>query len=333
MTRVSVVLPTFDRLPRLRLVLEGLARQSVDPADLEVVVVSDGSTDGTDAWLASGRTPLPVVAAFQPTQGPAAARNRGVELATGDLVLFLDDDVVPLPGLVRAHLDAHARAGADVVVLGPMLDPPGVALAPWVRYEQAMLAKQYAAMAAGQWEPTARQFYTGNASLRRTHVLDAGGFDPAFTRAEDVELAYRLAARGLRFLFVPDAAGHHHADRRFTSWRATAYQYGRNDVVFTRDKGQEWLGWAISREFGHHHRLVQLLVRGCVGRPLRQRLAVGGFTRLATAAEAFGAERVAMAALSAVYNATYYQGVADELGSVPGNGPLTSLFPTAPSTS
>ena len=328
MSVVSVVLPTYNRLPRLCRVLEGLARQTIPPEQVEVIVVSDGSSDGTDEYLASGATPVPVTFASQPNQGPAAARNHAIALACSDLVLFLDDDVVPLPDLVLAHVRAHEREGPDVVVLGPMLTPPEFAMAPWVRYEQAMLYKQYDAMTAGAWEPTARQFYTGNASVQRQHVVDAGGFDSAFTRAEDVELAYRLAGRGLRFVFVPAAAGHHHAERRYESWRANAYQYGRNDVIFARDKAQEWLGWAIAEELERHHPLVRLLVRLSLDRPLRHRAAVGGFGRLAAVAAAIGAERVSMAALSAVYNATYYQGIADELATTTRVGPLATAFPT-----
>ncbi len=190
--RVSVVIPTFNRRQRLHRVLAGLAAQTFD-GDVETVVVSDGSTDGTDAYLASGATPLPVVSATQENQGPAVARNHGVELATGDLVVFIDDDVVPDRGLISAHVAAHARLGDDVVVIGPMLDPPDHRMSMWIQWEQSMLAKQYTAMTRGDFEPTARQFYTGNASVLRRHVVDVGGFDSSFRRAEDVELAYRLA--------------------------------------------------------------------------------------------------------------------------------------------
>ena len=110
-----------------------------------------------------------------------------------------------------------------------------------------MLYKQYAAMERGDWEATSRQFYTGNASVARRHLLDAGGFDPAFRRAEDVELAYRLGAAGAP-LHVRSSR-HRHALRR-TQLRGVARPrrtpYGRNDVIFGRDRGQAWLLDAIS---------------------------------------------------------------------------------------
>ena len=68
-----------------------------------------------------------------------------------------------------------------------------------------------------------------NTSLGSHHIL--GGFDASFRRAEDVELAYRLAKQGLRFLFNPKAIGYHVAERSFNSWIAIPYAYGRNYVI------------------------------------------------------------------------------------------------------
>ncbi len=121
-----------------------------------------------------------------------------------------------------------------------------------------------------------RQFYTGNASVARRHVIAAGGFDTAFRRAEDVELAYRLADRGLRFSFDHDAVVLHYADRSFDAWRRMATDYGRNDVIFARDMGRTWLLDSIAREFGDRNTLIRGLTRTCLPRPaLRQGRVVG----------------------------------------------------------
>jgi GT2 family glycosyltransferase len=310
---VSVVIPTYNRLPRLRRVLQALQAQTgVDEEFVEVVVVSDGSSDGTSEYLSSGRTPLPVNFAQQANRGPAAARNRGIEMARGRLVLFVDDDVVPRPRLVAEHLAAHRREGPATVVLGPMLTPDDHAMSPWVAYEQAMLYKQYRAMENGDWQPTARQFFTGNASLARRHLVAAGGFDEHFARAEDVELAYRLAERGLRFVFVPAAAGLHYAERSYAAWCNTAYAYGRNDAVFASERGQQWLLPTVSRELEHHHPLNRLLARSTLASPRFGRVAgrcLDGAVRAMTATRT-GPPRVA---LSAVFNVGYYRGLADGL--------------------
>ncbi len=247
---LSVVLPTRNRLRQLELVVAGLERQTYPLADTEVIVVSDGSSDGTNAYLQSLQTPLDLVARLVPrNQGVAAARNLGVALARGEIVLFLDDDVVPCDRLAAEHVASHASGGDRLVVFGPMLTPRGFPLAPWVQWEQAMLLKQYRAMAAGRWQPGPRLWYTGNASLRRRDLLAAGGFDPSFRRAEDVELSYRLAAGNLRFVFNPAAVAYHHARRSYASWVALPYTYGINDVRLTLEKGHRWLLPSVFTEF------------------------------------------------------------------------------------
>ena len=93
---------------------------------------------------------------------------RASSKAVGEFIVFIDDDVVPEPQLLEEHARSHHEAGRDVVVLGPLLTPEGFEMAPWVRWEQEMLMKQYQGHVRGDWPATARQFYTGNASLRRS---------------------------------------------------------------------------------------------------------------------------------------------------------------------
>ena len=326
--QLSIILPTYNRLARLQRVLSGLERQTYPLAEAEVIVISDGSSDGTNEWLAAAGAPPPhaalpdgphaslrLVPILQANQGVAAARNAGLARATGDLVLFIDDDVVPAPQLIAEHLATHAAEGAGVVVLGPMLTPPDFHMQPWVRWEQAMLAKQYADMMAGHWAPTARQFYTGNTSLARRYLVESGGFDPAFRRAEDVELAYRLARRGVRFVFNPNAIGYHYAERSFNSWLQIPYVYGRNDVIFTRDKGQDWLLPTVWHEYAHaRNPLIRGLVQTCLDRPLLAGPAIQAMRLCATLGDRLGSEQATRVAYSGIFNLRNYQGIADELG-------------------
>jgi GT2 family glycosyltransferase len=171
-----------------------------------------------------------------------------------------------------------------------------------------MLVKQYEAMMAGEWEPTARQFYTGNSSLARRLIVESGGFDPAFRRAEDVELAYRIDEQGVRFVFNPQAVGHHYVERSFASWLATPYAYGRNDVIFTRQKGQDWLMPTVLKEYETRHKLIKQLVKLCLDRPVLSRLAIA---KLRLAAWLFPS--MSRLAFSGIFNLRYYQGLADEL--------------------
>lgn len=312
---VSVVIPTFDRRARLHRVLAALAAQDTD-VPFEVIVVSDGSTDGTDEYLESDAAPLPVLAWRQDNAGPAVARNRGVDMASGELVLFVDDDLVPSRHLVGHHV-AHHRAQnvAQNVVIGPMLDPPDHAMTPWVAWEQAMLTKQYDAMTAGHWHATARQFFSGNASLPRSLFVDAGGFDPAYRRLEDVELGYRLDDLGARWVFAPDAYGHHYAERSYDSWISTAFEYGRNEVRLARAQGRPDVLDTIAAEHRRRHPAIRGLLWATDRRPGLSAGLARATSRWVTSPGPRLAPRATRGLLSAAYNDAYHRGVASQLAA------------------
>jgi GT2 family glycosyltransferase len=297
-------------------VITALEQQAYPSDAYEVIIISDGSTDGTHAYLETLRSKMRVRWFPQANRGPAAARNVGIQKADGEFIVFIDDDVVPDHQLLAEHARSHHEAGKDVVVLGPLLAPEGFEMAPWVRWEQEMLMKQYRALLRGDWTASARQFYTGNASLRRSHILAAGGFDEGFRRAEDVELAYRLANNGLDFVFNMQAVGMHFAERSFRAWLDMAYTYGRNDVIFARDRNQKWLLSAVRREFRERHNMIQLLVRVCRGRPRLTWIANSALKLAADAATLLRARDIERRAYSGIFNLQYYNGLFNELDDV-----------------
>ena len=124
----SVVVPTFNRRRTLAEVLAALdAQQSVAP--FEIVVVDDGSTDGTAEWLEQRGQTRPVRWLRQQNQGPAAARNRGVAMASGEVIAFLGDDTIPEPDWLAAHLARHrARPEAGLAVIGRTTGHPRIRL-------------------------------------------------------------------------------------------------------------------------------------------------------------------------------------------------------------
>jgi GT2 family glycosyltransferase len=204
--------------------------------------------------------------------------------------------------------------GDEVVVIGPMLTPPNFSLSPWVEWMQNRLSNQYEAMENGLWEPTARQFYTGNASIARHHLIDNGGFDPTFFRAEDVELAFRLADRGLRFIFNPKAVGFHCETRSFSSWIDIPYAYGRNDVIFSLQKGQPWLLETVFNEFHERPLLIRGLIHLCLDRPQLSKAVCALAKRMANTGQQFQLSTISHLGCSCIFNLRHYQGVADELG-------------------
>lgn len=310
---LSIIIPTYNRQERLARVLAALEEQTYPLKNIEVIVVSDGSTDLTDQFLKEYRPSYDLRPVFQTNLGVATARNTGLKHARADWILFLDDDVCPTSELVGEHI-AWLKKYEKVVILGPMLTPKDVRLLPWVMWEQLMLEKQYQSMLSGKWEPTARQFYTGNTSLEKRYIEEAGCFDPAFTRAEDVELAYRLKDMNLRFVFNPKAIGYHYAERSFNSWMDIAYTYGKNDVVMTQQKNQDWLLPQILREYGHRNILVRALTRLCLDREGLQSRCIAALKTVALAADRQNQGQVVRYSFSGIYNMRYYQGIADTLG-------------------
>jgi len=310
---LSVVLPTYNRRARLARVLDGLDRQSVSPSRFEVVVVDDGSTDDTQVWLERNRERrYHVTVVCQKNSGPAKARNTGIEAARGKLLLFIDDDVEPTPNLVAEHLKCH-ESDPNLVVIGPLASLEHYRQ-PWVAWEQAKVEAQYAAMLRGDYAPTFRQFWTGNASVGRQHVLDAGGFDPAFLRAEDIELGRRLHERGLRFVFQPAARGLHHAERSLPAWMAMHRSYGALEVRIFGALGDEHLIDVLAGNWSRIHPATRWLVTYCVPKPRRLALASTSLKRWLEVGAAIGLPVGAKQACGLLANLIYWSASVEALG-------------------
>lgn len=210
----SVVIPTHDRQDALKQVLRALDEQAVPKgAAVEVIVVDDGSRDGTWKWLRR-RAATGVVRAFrQPGSGPARARNRGVAEATGDVVLFLGDDTVPESEWLLNHLEEHRVHGLEPprAVVGYTSFPPE-ADGPFSRWINEAGAQFGYLLIEDPEDMPFNFFYTSNVSLPRRVLSSLGGFREDFPAAawEDIELAYRGAGEGLRLTYRPRARVVHH---------------------------------------------------------------------------------------------------------------------------
>ncbi len=115
---ISVIVATYNQKERLRLVLRGLESQSIPNDHFEILVVDDGSTDGTGAMLKSLKMQNLEVESFETNQGRCRARNKGIERAHGSLVVFLDGDALPAPNLLQCYLEAYKENGQKSVFCG-----------------------------------------------------------------------------------------------------------------------------------------------------------------------------------------------------------------------
>jgi glycosyltransferase involved in cell wall biosynthesis len=200
----SVVIPTYNRLPILEKCLIALSTQTLAAPDrYEVVVVDDGSTDGTVEWLQSQSIQLPFVRLFcQEHLGPAAARNLGVEKALGETIIFIDSDLVVTEIFLQAHADAliegEKRLQSDrLFTYGRVIDT--------CDFEQPT-AEPYKLT-----DFSAAYFATGNVAIARHWLEEAGLFDTGFQLYgwEDLELGVRLKQLGLTLIKAPEAVGYH----------------------------------------------------------------------------------------------------------------------------
>ena len=232
----SVVIPTFNRYDVLVEVLRALEVQRGAP-EFEVVVVDDGSSDGTAEFFQRFETPLALKFVRQENRGPAAARNRGVLEAKAPRVAFLGDDTVPAPGWLAAHCEAHRRLGdrTEQAVIGYTRWHPRIRRTSFLHYINEHGLQFGYALIRDRDEVPFNFFYTSNLSLSKRMLLDEP-FDLRFPYAawEDIEASYRMVRRGLKLAYEPDAlVEHDHPTdlRRFADRQEKA---GFSAVVFYR---------------------------------------------------------------------------------------------------
>jgi glycosyltransferase involved in cell wall biosynthesis len=246
---ITVVLATADRAGLLRLALESLAAQTLPAEMFEVVVVDDGSTDDTRLIAEAFGSGLNAHYAYQRRSGIGSARNHGLFLASGDIVLFVDDDDVAAPTLLEEHLRAHSRHPdlADAV-LGMTRLAPDAAPDPLMSYVTGAGGHlfSYDALTRGALLDF-RYFWGGRTSCKRSFMLQHGVFDQGFRfGCEDVELAYRLSKHGLRVFYEPDAVTSMRRTISFDGFCERLHRQGKASYRFSRlhddPAVQEWSG-------------------------------------------------------------------------------------------
>jgi glycosyltransferase involved in cell wall biosynthesis/peptidoglycan/xylan/chitin deacetylase (PgdA/CDA1 family) len=201
---LSVIIPTFNRARTLRRCLAALEHQTAPPGSFELIVVDDGSSDKTPAFLAGYHPPFELRVERQENRGQCAALNKGIELATGRFCLFLDDDIVADPELVAEHLDAQRRQPAVAVgALRVRVRKRGGLTRHFTRW----WGEHYQRLESGAREIDFWSCYSGNLSAPTDALRAVGGLDGRLSRSFDVELGYRLERQGLPIVFLSQASG------------------------------------------------------------------------------------------------------------------------------
>ena len=210
MNSLSVVIPSKDRAPALAHTLDALDAQQVGGARVEVIVVDNGSSDGTVGQVRerAAQAKLPLRLLEQQSGGPAAARNAGIAAASGEVLLFLGDDTEPGGSdLLASHLDLHAaRPQENYGVLGRITWTSRRPVTPFMRWlEDGGPQFHFGELRPGPVDASS-YFYSSHASVKRSFLQRVGGFDQRFPSAavEDTELGVRLADAGFELDYHPD---------------------------------------------------------------------------------------------------------------------------------
>jgi peptidoglycan/xylan/chitin deacetylase (PgdA/CDA1 family)/GT2 family glycosyltransferase len=205
--------------------------------NFEVIVVVDGSQDGTASALGRLDTPFPLRILEQPNHGAATARNVGAAAARGEILLFLDDDMVADPHLLSEHDRSHQQ-GADMVLGHIPLHPetPSTILSRGVKTWTDRRLERLTAPGA---ELTLHDLLTGQMSLSRVTFYTVGGFDTDFTYSgsfgdEDIDFAYRVRLRGFKIIFNPKAVSWQYYAVQSVQFLRQWRQAGHADVAFAR---------------------------------------------------------------------------------------------------
>ena len=217
--KVAVAVPSWNGRPHLETCLAALADQEDPGVPWEVLVLDNGSSDGTEAWVRR-RHPGVRLLRSEVNLGFCAANNRLAAAAEGDAVAFLNNDTRPVPTWLRELVRALAAAPADVAaVSGLLVDWAGERL----DCARGVMTFDGHALQLGQGRPLGAAPVPregeelpfpcgGNMLIRRDAFLEAGGFDEDyFAYYEDVDLGWRLWSGGRRVLFAPAAVAHHRA--------------------------------------------------------------------------------------------------------------------------
>lgn len=266
--KVSVIIPTYNRKAILKKALGAYAQQTAQDSILEVVVVDDGSIDETEKAVSdmASSSCVPIRYLRQENSGQAAARNRGIRGAGGELILFSDDDIIPAPNMVEEHLAWHEKhPEPHIAILGYVPWSPEVRPTPLmnhvIKYGPQLA---FAHMTAGK---TVGIFgcYFGNTSLKLNFLRQNGLFDESFHSwgFEDFDLGYRLIQKkGMVLLYNPAAVGYHYKKVSFKEVCEFPHKMAASRKLYeATEAGQIFLASEKRRKSTRKYQLQMLFVR------------------------------------------------------------------------
>lgn len=223
---VSVIIPAYNAETVIGQCIDALLQQTISMDEYEIIVVDDGSKDGTAEIVKSYNN---VGLIQQANRGPACARNEGAKSASGEIIIFLDADCEPTPNWLREMLTPFGQD--DVVAAKGAYRTKQNSL--MARSVQVEFEYKYHRLAKGKYIDFVDSY---SAAFRKTVFDEVGGFDTSFPAAcaEDADLSFRLAQKGLKMVFNPDAIVYHIHPSTLYDYLKRKYRYSYWRALVTK---------------------------------------------------------------------------------------------------
>jgi glycosyltransferase involved in cell wall biosynthesis len=228
---ISIIIPTRNRCASLRRTLDAVRTQDYPLHQLEVIVAADRCIDDTIEMAKAYAAPFRIKVMEVPGRGAADARNCGASRADGRLLIFIDDDIVPASGFIRAH-ERLQRPDRVVVGYSRPVIPDHTDLY-WIELRRWWMS-MFSRMCEQGHRFTFRDFLSGNFSIRADLFARTGGFDTGFSAShahEDYELGVRLIKAGAEIVFAAEAMADHYECRDLNGSFRRKQDEGRGDVL------------------------------------------------------------------------------------------------------
>jgi glycosyltransferase involved in cell wall biosynthesis len=241
--QLSIVIPTYNRLTTLKTVLEWFGFQSFPMDQFEVIVVDSFSSDGTEQFMQKFSPPYSLRYIRQINKGRPGARNRGIQEAQSEIIVFSDADIIPEKNFLQCHFDFHQKHQDSAAVgwesrIDSLDELEAARNSPNTRFR---IHKPNPKKLSWLY------FLTGNASVPKNKLLKVGLFDESFQGYgfEDLELGYRLWKSGITIRYLPEAVNYHLHPRNLENQYEVQEMAGKNAVYFYQ-KHRDWrIRWLL----------------------------------------------------------------------------------------
>lgn len=268
--KTSIIIPTYNRKETLIRCLQSIEEQSQLP--FEVIVIDDGSSDGTGDYLKGKNFPFPLHYHFQANAGPSKARNKGISESSGNLLIFIGDDILLSKDFVVSHLSNHSEEKNNHVVIGKTVWAGHLKISSFMKILEKGIQFDFDTLTSGLI--SYKHCYTSNVSVQKNFLIRHKlFFDESFPYAahEDIEWGYRMSLEKAQFIYAPGALGYHdhwvdmesYKKRMFISGKAYAYfcslhpeiisskKKKKNQNLFLRQIKAKIREWLLNHPFLH----------------------------------------------------------------------------------